>query len=233
MFVPLHDDNAIDHIDRPYVNYGLIVVTTIVFFLSGGIDAESIQKAAFSYGLVPSLVNDLKELPDGFVDLPDSLTFLTYAFVHANFVHLAGNMLFLWVFGDNIEDAVGHVKYLIFYLACAAGGGGAHVVANGTSDAPLIGASGAVAGIVAAYLILHPKVKLWILAFGRIPVRLRAAYVLVGWAAYQIASLFLSVPGENEVAWWAHIGGFVTGALLILVARRPGVPLFDRNLSAT
>ncbi|MHA1189137.1 MAG: rhomboid family intramembrane serine protease [Alphaproteobacteria bacterium] len=232
MFIPLHDDNDIDHIRWPYVNYGLIAITTILFFVSGGVDTEIIQKAAFSYGLVPSLVNDLKELPAEFIDLPDSATFLTYAFLHANFLHLAGNMLFLWVFGDNIEDAVGHVRYLLFYLACAAGGGIAHVLMNQTSDAPLIGASGAVAGIVAAYLILHPKVKLWILVFGRIPLRLSAAYVLVGWAVYQIVSLVMSLSGETEVAWWAHIGGFIVGGLLILVVRRPGVPLFDKGISA-
>ena len=231
MFIPLHDDNPLENMTRPWVNYGLIALTVLVFFVTGGASTDSVRESAFSFGLIPSVVNDIKELPAGYVLIPETATYVTYAFLHANFLHLAGNMLFLWVFGDNIEDAVGHWRYLAFYLLAAAGGGLAHSLLNASSALPLIGASGAVAGIVGAYLLLHPRVKLWVLLLGKIPFRLSAVYILVAWAAFQVANLFITTPGEESVAWWAHIGGFVSGLLLIVVMRRPGVVLLDRNIA--
>ncbi len=231
MFIPLHDDNPLANLTWPYVNYGLIALTVLAFFVTGGADTEEVREAAFSFGLVPSVVNDIRELPAEYVVIPETATYFTYAFLHANFLHLAGNMLFLWVFGDNIEDAVGHLRYLAFYLLAAAGGGLAHSLLNAGSSLPLIGASGAIAGIVGAYLLLHPRVKLWVLLLGKIPFRLSAVYVLVAWAAFQVANLFIAAPGDENVAWWAHIGGFIAGGLLILVLRRPGVVLLDRNMA--
>ena len=231
MFIPLHDDNPLANLTRPWVNYGLIALTVLVFFVTGGANTDEVREAAFSYGLVPSVVNDIRELPPGYAVIPETATYVTYAFLHASFLHLAGNMLFLWVFGDNIEDAVGHWRYLAFYLLAAAGGGLTYSLLNASSDLPLIGASGAVAGIVGAYLLLHPRVKLWVLLLGKIPFRLSAVYVLVAWAVFQVVNLFIAVPGEENVAWWAHIGGFISGLLLIVVMRRPGVVLLDRNIA--
>src|SRR5690606_36849210 len=116
-------------------------------------------------------------------------------------------MLFLWVFGDNVEDALGNVKFLIFYLACAAAGAWLHGILAPESQAPLIGASGAIAGIVAAYLMLHPRVKIWVLAFARFPVRLPAWIVLALWIAFQFVMVAL-IP-EDQVSWAAHIGGII------------------------
>lgn len=231
MFIPLHDDNPLENLTRPWVNYALIALTVLTFFVTGGTDTDEIQQSAFSFGLVPSVVNDIGELPADYVLIPETATYVTYAFLHANFLHLAGNMLFLWVFGDNIEDAVGHWRYLAFYLLSAAGGGLTYSLLNASSELPLIGASGAVAGIVGAYLLLHPRVKLWVLLLGKIPFRLSAGYILVAWAAFQIINLFIAAPGEDNIAWLAHIGGFITGGLLILVLRRPGVALLDRNIA--
>ena len=231
VFIPIHDDNPLANLTRPWVNYGLIVLTVLAFFVTGGADTEEIRRAAFSFGLVPSVVNDIRELPADYVVIPETATYFTYAFLHANFLHLGGNMLFLWVFGDNIEDAVGHWRYLAFYLLAAAGGGLAHSLMNAGSPLPLIGASGAVAGIVGAYLLLHPRVKLWVLLLGKIPLRLSAVYVLLAWAVFQVANLFIAAPGEENIAWWAHIGGFATGLVLIIVLRRSGVVLFDRNIA--
>ena len=126
-------------------------------------------------------VFDVAELPPKFVVVPEDLTYLTYAFLHADIFHLGGNMLFLWVFGDNVEDALGHFRFLLFYLLCAVGGALFHGIMAPQSEMPLIGASGAVAGIVAAYLILHPRVKIWVLAFGRIPLRIPAWISLAPW----------------------------------------------------
>ena len=231
MFIPLHDDNPLDNMTRPWVNYGLIAFTVLVFFVTGGFGSDGVREAAFRFGLVPSVVNDIRELPASYVLIPETATYVTYAFLHANFLHLGGNMLFLWVFGDNIEDAVGHLRYLVFYLLSAAGGGLTYSLLNASSDLPLIGASGAVAGIVGAYLLLHPRVKLWVLLLGKIPFRLSAVYVLVAWAVFQVANLFIAAPGDENIAWLAHIGGFIAGGLLIVVMRRPGVVLFDRNIA--
>jgi membrane associated rhomboid family serine protease len=136
-------------------------------------------------------------------------------------------MLFLWVFGDNVEDALGHGRYLLFYLICGVVAGLTHVFMLPTSKLPLIGASGAVAGVIGAYLVLHPRVRVWVLAFRFIPLKISAAWVLGVWVATQVAMVLLKQ--SDQVAWWAHIGGVATGALLILFMRRPGVPLFDRG----
>ena len=156
------------------------------------------------------------------------MSLITYAFLHGNFMHLIGNMLFLWVFGDNVEDAMGHGRYLAFYIICAIVSGLAYALLDLNSDMPLIGASGAVSGVVAAYLMLHPKVKVWVLALGRIPLRLSAQWLLGAWVLYQIYNA-VAYP-ESQVAWIAHVGGLVAGAILVLFFRRKGVPLFDKNL---
>ena len=151
-------------------------------------------------------------------------------FLHSGWIHLLGNMLFLWVFGDNVEDAMGHARFCAFYLACGIAGGVAHAFANPTSEAPLIGASAAVAGTLGAYLILHPKVKLWVLAFGRIPVKLSAMWVIGAWILFQFVNLFVAL--DQATSYWAHVGGLLAGAALVPFMRRPGVPLFDRGLAA-
>ncbi len=230
MFIPLHDDNPLRHLPRPYVNYTLIGVTTLCFLMSflasGDLGAPAINAAAIAFGFIPSVVNDYALAPQY---VPATATYLTYAFLHADWWHLIGNMAFLWVFGDNIEDALGHLRYLAFYIACAMFAALVHSLSDPQSTAPLIGASGAVAGVVGAYLVLHPRVKLWILLLGRIPVRLSAMWVLGGWVVFQFFSAAAATEADST-AWWAHIGGLIAGAVLIVLLRRPGVVLFDRNL---
>jgi membrane associated rhomboid family serine protease len=136
-------------------------------------------------------------------------------------------MLFLWVFGDNIEDAMGHSRFIMFYLMCGIFAAVLHSWMNPASDLPLIGASGAVAGVISAYLILHPKVKIWVLALWRIPIRITAVWALGIWIVAQFGNLLFE--SEENVAWWAHIGGLLAGAVLILFMRRRGVVLFDRT----
>ena len=161
--------------------------------------------------------------------MPEGYTLLTYMFLHGDILHLLSNMLFLWVFGDNVEDAMGHIKFLVFYLAVRRRRRACARLVLPTSKLPLIGASGAVAGVIAAYLILHPRVMVWVLAFRFIPLRISAAWVLGVWVATQLVMVLLNQA--DQVAWWAHIGGMVAGAILILFMRRPGVPLFDRGLT--
>jgi membrane associated rhomboid family serine protease len=158
------------------------------------------------------------------------LTLITYMFLHGGWMHLIGNMLFLWVFGDNVEDAMGHGRFLAFYLLAGIAGGLAHTLSGPTSTVPLVGASGAIAGVVAAYLMLHPRVKLWVLVLGRFPLKVSAVWAIGAWAAFQVVMLL--VASDHTTAWWAHIGGFAAGAVLLPIMRKPGVALFDRDLPA-
>lgn len=230
MFLPLHDHNRLTHVPRPYVNLGLIALNVIVFLaLQGAGEHRAVSASSISHGLIPVVLFDIRDLAPQFQVLPDFMSLITYAFLHGSFLHLIGNMLFLWVFGDNVEDAMGHVRYLIFYLLCAIASGLAYASLDLASDTPLIGASGAVAGVVAAYLMLHPRVKVWVLAFGRIPLRLTAQWLLGAWVVYQVFNAVMSP--DSQVAWIAHVGGLVAGAVLVVVFRRKGVPLFDRNMT--
>lgn len=228
MFIPLHDANSLKHIRLQYVTLGLIAANVVVYLLTALGSSGFTEAAVIGLGYIPSTVYDIAERPDEWVLVPDDLTYVTYAFLHGDIWHLGGNMLFLWVFGDNVEDALGHIRFLLFYLACAVAGAFAHGMVAPDSQAPLIGASGAIAGVVTAYLMLHPRVKVWVLALGRIPIRLPASILLALWILFQVAMLLLAA--EDEISWAAHIGGIVAGAVLVLFLRRRGVPLFDREI---
>lgn len=222
MFIPLHDANQLRHVQLHYVTLGLIGLNVLVFLLQ--LSAGDVF--TFRYALVPSAFTGDAVRPDELSAVPEWATLFTYAFLHADIWHLLGNMVFLWVFGDNVEDAMGHARYLVFYLLSSAGAGLAFVAMAPGADNPLVGASGAVAGIIAAYLMLHPRVRIWVLLFARIPVRLSAMWVLGFWIVLQVWNAY---AGEDQqIAWWAHIGGLAVGAVLVLFLRRPGVPLFDR-----
>jgi membrane associated rhomboid family serine protease len=230
VFIPLRDDNALKSIPFQYVTISLIAVNVLVYlFEVSGLDEGAIR----SFGVTPRalMAGTLFSTPlptsDNQIPVVEGATLFTYMFFHADIFHLAGNMLFLWVFGDNVEDAMGHVKFLFFYLACGVFAGLFHAWMLPGSDVPLIGASGAVAGVIAAYLMLHPRVSVWVLAFKFIPLRISAGLLLGIWIALQV--VMIAIADAGPTAWWAHIGGLLAGAALILVLRRPGVPLFDRG----
>ncbi len=229
MFIPLHDSNQLRHIQFQYVTLGLIIANILMYFGTVlGVSEEAAWADALGLGYIPAVINDIAQLSPEHILVPESFTYVTYAFLHADIFHLGGNMLFLWVFGDNVEDSLGHIKFLFFYLACAAAGAFLHGVILPESQAPLIGASGAIAGIVSAYLILHPRVKLWVLVLMRIPLRIPAWIPLILWVGFQFMMLF--VQTEDAISWPAHVGGIIAGAVLVMFLRRRGVPLFDRNL---
>ena len=231
MFIPLHDANEFRHIRHCYVNLAIIALNIAVFLVTAVTSSDSFSNASvLGLGYIPSVVNDRAELPAELVLVPENLTYLTYAFLHADIFHLGGNMLFLWVFGDNVEDAMGHVKYLIFYLLCAVAGAFLHGVVLPGSEEPLIGASGAIAGVVVAYLMLHPHVKLWVLALMRIPLRIPAWIPIGLWVAFQFLMLFTQT--EDQVSWPAHVGGIIAGALLVPFFKRRDVKLFARPPAA-
>lgn len=236
MFVPIHDKNPLKRIPFQYVTVGIIIfnIALYVVFQSGlifpldeRVAAFAIIPAEFWTGHAP--MTGSVSVPEGAPPIQERWTLATYMFVHASFLHLLGNALFLWVFGDNVEDAMGHVRFLLFYVICGIFAGLVHTMVFRSSEIPVIGSSGAVAGVVSAYLMLHPKVKIWVLALWRIPIKITAVWVLGFWVLLQVGSAVLS-DGDG-IAWWAHVGGLVAGAVLILFMRRPGVPLFDKTMS--
>ncbi|MDQ0503723.1 rhomboid family intramembrane serine protease [Xanthobacter agilis] len=230
MFVPIADINPLEHIRRPYVTYALIAANVLVFgLLQRGIAGAPAEAGMVSFGAIPAVVSGAAVLPDGYLTLPPSLTLFTYMFLHGGWLHLLGNMAFLWVFADNVEDAMGHLRFLAFYLLCGAAAGLAHVLAQPDAEAPLVGASGAVAGVIAAYLVLHPNIRLWALVLMKIPLKV-PAYLIIGvWLAVQLWQAIST--GDADTAWWAHLGGFAAGALLVTVMRRRDVALFDPDPS--
>lgn len=233
MFIPVYDQNPLRSIQFQAVTTSLILANIVVFILQVTILPDQV---ILGFALVPHDLLSFGALgPSGLVTpgseigIPERLTLVSYMFFHGDILHLAGNMLFLWVFGDNVEDALGHFKFLIFYLLCGVVGGLVHVLMMPSSEMPLIGASGAVAGVIAAYLMLHPRVRVWVLIFRFIPIRISAAFALGAWILTQFVMVLL--PQAGPVAWWAHVGGILAGAILVTVMRRPGVPLFDRNIA--
>lgn len=228
MLLPLDDENPLKRIRFGYVTLALIGACVAVFLYQASLEPEEAARFVFAYGAIPSVLFGLKALPEEVVQLPAAATLLTSMFLHASFVHLAGNMLFLWVLGDNVEDALGHGRYLLFYGACGLAAALAHAAADPASSVPVVGASGAISGVIGAYLVLHPRAPIRTLV-GRAIVRLPAFVVLGLWAAFQLLNALLADPGQAGIAWWAHIGGFLAGALLIVPMRQRGVPLFDRG----
>jgi membrane associated rhomboid family serine protease len=249
VFVPIKDDNPLRSIRFPIVTIAIIVINVAIFLLE--LTAPG-QRAAVSFAVVPTELFRVGVLggpaygPHDVLAVPEGLTLLTYMFLHGDPLHLIGNMLFLWVFGDNVEDAMGHAKFLAFYLVCGVVGALVHAASAelGTGallmkganagpllgSIPLIGASAAVAGCIAAYLMLHPHVRVWVVILRFIPIRITALLALGAWIATQF--VMLVVPDMGPVAWWAHVGGIVCGAVLVVFLRRPGVPLFDRPAPA-
>jgi membrane associated rhomboid family serine protease len=218
--IPLRDRNPSATI--PFVNFVLIGINLAVFIyeLTLGDDVGSLF---MQYGVIPrDVVFALSGTP---VDPRPLLTLFTSMFLHGGWVHLIGNMLYLWVFGDNIEDKVGHGRYLIFYVVCGICATGLQVALGPNATLPTVGASGAISGVLAAYLIMFPKVRVLTI----IPIfiflqtaELPAVVVLGMWFVIQFFN-GLATVGRAEmggVAWWAHIGGFIAGLLLIFPFRR-------------
>lgn len=223
MFVPLKDDQPLKVIRFQYVVLALIIVNVVLFLLTGPmVGDEALMVTASGYGVVPlELFDGAARKAVSYNPVSESTTLITYMFLHAGWLHLLGNLAFLWVFADNIEDAFGHFGFLLFYILCGVVAGLAHAFMQPASLDPLIGASGAVSGVLAAYLLLYPQARIWILFLMRIPLKIPAWIVLGGWIALQFVSLGLEQPDGQAVAWWAHIGGFAMGLLFTLILRSP------------
>lgn len=221
MFVPLKDDNPLRLIRFQYVALAIIVVNVAVFLITGPLlGDQGLVWAETGFGVVPSELLDLQRTANpAFNPISEPLTLLTYQFMHGGWLHLLSNMAFLWVFADNIEDAFGHFGFGLFYVMCGVVAALTHVYMLPDSHEPLIGASGAVSGVLAAYLLLYPRARVWVLLFFYIPFRIPAWIVLGGWIILQFVSLYMENPDAQAVAWWAHIGGFAMGLIFTLILR--------------
>lgn len=222
MVIPIYDSDPLEKSRRAYVNWALIAVNVLVFLLqqSGSDDSDTLIMRNFALFPV-ALTGDAATGGT----LPPIFSLFTYMFLHGGWSHIFFNMLFLFTFGDNIEDALGHGRYLVFYLVCGIVAGAVHALMSPDSNVPLVGASGAIAGVVAAYLMLRPCAKILVLLFGLVPLRLGSAWVLGFWVLVQVWHIVGDDKGDT--AWWAHIGGLAAGAILIMVMRPAGVLLFE------
>jgi membrane associated rhomboid family serine protease len=224
MFLPLYDGVKLVFLRRPVVTWTIVGVNVFIFAtMSAGLLGDT-DKIHLSFGFIPSVLLHHATLAKGLEVVPASVTLLTSLFLHGGLMHVGANMLFLWVFGDNVEDAMGSPRFLVFYLVAGVGGSLIYAAIDPTSEAPLIGASGAVAGVIGAYLVFYPKVRVFGLALQYIPLRIRAIWCLGLWFLFQVGSMLAG--NQPEVAWWAHIGGFILGAALTPLMRRRDVPLF-------
>jgi membrane associated rhomboid family serine protease len=223
MFVPLKDDNPLKLIRFQYVSLALIAVNVVVFLLTGPLRGEdALMATAAGFGVIPSELFGTMQVTEPHIDiLSEPATLFTYMFLHAGWLHLLSNMAFLWVFADNVEDAFGHIGFLVFYLVCGVAAGLAHAILLPDSGNPLIGASGAMSGVLAAYMLLYPQARVWILLFMRIPLKIPSWIVLGGWFVLQFFMLASQTDEAQGVAWWAHIGGFCAGIILTLIFRNP------------
>lgn len=219
MVFPLYDENPLGRARLPVVTWTLIAINIVVFLAM--IASDDARRVALirAFGLVPAA---LTHSWSGGNFWPEA-TLVTSMFVHASWGHIIGNMIYLWVFGDDIEDALGPLRFIGFYLLAGIAATLAFVAANPSSTIPLVGASGAIAGVLAAYMMLRPCAKVSVLVV-RIVVRLPAYLVIGGWLLLQLFDFLGST--EDDVAYLAHLGGLVAGAALFWVLRPAGVKLF-------
>jgi membrane associated rhomboid family serine protease len=228
MFVPLYDVNALRHIRRQYVTITLILINVLVFLVTSVAGtADFAAEASMELGFIPLIAHGKAVLDPSLVLIPKDFTYITYAFLHSDIWHIGVNMLFLWVFGDNVEDAMGHFRFLVFYLLTAAAAAWTHAFLYPDSNGPLIGASGAISAVVASYVFLHPRVRIWVLVLWRVPLPLPAFIPLAFWILQQF--YMLAVDSEGTVSWAAHVGGILAGLALTPLLKRRAVPLLDRN----
>jgi len=219
MVMPLYDEGPQGRSRRPYATYALLFINIGIFVYQLTLGDAAAAVFVTTLGFIPALLSG-----DASGTMPVGLTLITYQFLHGDLFHVIANMLFLWVFGDNIEDAMGPVRFLAFYLLCGVGAALGHWAADPHSVALLIGASGSVSGVVMAYLLVRPCAKVTVLLVYR-PVRLSAYWVIGAFVVMQVLNLTFS-RGDN-VAYWAHLAGLVTGAVLFPFMRYRHVALLQ------
>jgi membrane associated rhomboid family serine protease len=225
--LPLHDDNPTER--PPLITVALIVACVLVFLWQISLDTEAQTLAVYALGSIPAVLFNIRELPAELVMVPTWATVFTSMFLHGGWMHLLGNMLYLWIFGNNVEDAMGHVRFIFFYLLCGTVAVFAQALPDPESQLPMVGASGAISGVLGAYLLLFPHARVLVgIPFGFLlqTLYMPASLVLVLWFGLQLLSSWLSSGQEGGVAFGAHVGGFVAGLVLIPLFKRREVRLF-------
>ena len=229
---PISDDNPTRI--TPVVTWTLIGLCVVVFIWQFSLGTREGHLAALSYGMIPARVFGLARLPEDLAHIPPFLTVVTSMFMHGGWLHLGGNMLYLWIFGDNVEESMGHGRYLVFYLLCGVAAALTQGLLAPGSKIPMVGASGAISGVLGAYLLLHPfatvRVLLILIVFIAL-IHVPALLVLGFWFAGQLFSAAATPAGQPGVAFWAHVGGFVAGMALVPFFKQAGVPLLQRARS--
>jgi membrane associated rhomboid family serine protease len=233
MILPLHDDNPTR--TWPVVTIALIVACVLVFIWEISHGSENAQRIIYSMGAIPAVLLGHRVLPPDLVVMPSIFSVVTSMFLHGGLWHLLGNMLYLWIFGNNVEDAMGHGRFIVFYLICGLAAVLAQALPHPESTVPMVGASGAISGVLGAYMLLYPHARvllglplgIFIFRIGRF----RAVWVLAAWFAMQLVmNLFASNDeAQSGVAFRAHIGGFVAGAALIPFMKQRNVKLWRRR----
>ncbi|MEM7221702.1 MAG: rhomboid family intramembrane serine protease [Pseudomonadota bacterium] len=228
--IPLHSDRPRILIEQPWVTWGLIALCATIFALQVEVGPETSQRWVLGLGAIPAVLVGEAQLVPALALVPDWATLITYQFLHGDAYHLIFNMAYLWVFGDKVEDAMGHLRFLVFYLLCGALAALVHLAADPSSTVPIIGASGAISGVLGAFLLLYPKVRILVPLVFFIPFYLPAYLLLAFWIGYQIYSALGLGAGASPVAWWAHIGGFAVGLALVIPFRHKTIPLWGDNV---
>lgn len=214
MFIPIRDD--VPTVRKPYFTVGLIAVNTLIFVYSISLGMHDFQLFTIQYGYIPMELTGSAELTPE-IYAPRYLTPFSSMFMHGGWMHLIGNMLFLWIYGNNVEDYFGPIKFLFFYLLSGMAAVALYTLFDPSSQIPLVGASGAIAGVMGAYVVLHPKAKITVLMvlFFIQFIHLPAKVVLGIWFVYQLLMAVLGNSSGGGVAWMAHVGGFLFGWLLL------------------
>jgi membrane associated rhomboid family serine protease len=225
--IPISDDNRGRH-RTPIVTIALILANVAVFIYQltlAGQGGGELERFVLAYGVTPYEIRNLEDVRP-LIDYPVWVTVFTSMFMHGGWLHLGGNMLFLWIFGDNVEDAMGHLRFLIFYLLAGIGAVALQVALTPESLTPMVGASGAISGVLAGYLLLFPGSRVNVLIFLGFFVTVFAlpALVVIGfWIVLQFLSGFATLGPETQqtggVAYWAHVGGFAMGLLTVYLFR--------------
>jgi membrane associated rhomboid family serine protease len=218
--IPLKDN--IPSSRTPLITIGLIIINVLVYLNQLTLPPRAAVRFVYLYGLIPVEIAGGELLVQHPVPLYG--TILTSMFVHGGLFHLAGNMLYLWIFGDNVEDRLGRFRFLLFYLLSGVGAAATQILSDPHSQIPMVGASGAISGVLGAYLLLYPHARVvTLVAFGwfiRL-IEIRALFVLGFWILVQLASGLLTWGAQvGGVAWFAHIGGFVAGLVMVIPLRR-------------
>jgi membrane associated rhomboid family serine protease len=224
--IPLHDDNPTERF--PFVTISLIVTCIGIFLYQNSLSEKLGEVFVLEYGAIPAVVFGTGSLPEeASPAIPAALTLLSSMFLHGGWMHLLGNMLYLWIFGNNIEDAMGHAKFTVFYMLCGVTAALSHALTDPSSQIPMVGASGAISAVLGAYLLLYPRAHVLVLLPAVGMTRVPAGVVLGMWFVTQLISGGMSVGAAGGgVAFFAHIGGFVAGMALVGLFKRPEVPFF-------